>query len=380
MKRIVLLLLLAACSKTPAPIAPTPYVSVVLPKVEDVPLFYEYIGHVEPNLSARIKPQAQGIIIARYFIEGQEVQANDLLLQIDPAPYQAELDRANAELAQNLATLRQAKDTAERYSILVHDEYVSQLDYDRYVTNVATADAAVKQSMADVEKAQIDLSYCTITAPFKGVTSKVEIDVGNYVPVGGYGYNENIILVLNQISPIRVSFYIPEKDLPRITSLHLQNTLKTTVILNNECIEGSLFLINNEVDEKTGTILLQALFSNEDQKLWPGEYLDVRLILETKKDALLLPSQAVQIGQDGPYIYVVSADQTVELRKVKTGQKEEELIIIETGVAPGETVVLEGQLNLYPGAKVVIKSKTIDPRYELIGPIEVEDNLVPSIK
>ncbi len=355
MKKLALLLLLAACSKPPVPVTPSPYVTVVQPKIEDVPLFYEYIGHVEPNQTARIKPQAQGIIIAKYFTEGQEVQANDLLLTIDPAPYQAELDRANAELAQNLATLRQAKDTAERYSALVQDEFVSQLDYDRYVTNVATADAAVKQSMADVEKAQIDLSYCTITAPFKGVTSKLLIDVGNYVPVGGYGYNENIILVLNQISPIRVSFYVPEKDLPRITGLQQQETLKTTVILNNECIEGDLYLINNEVDEQTGTILLQALFSNEDQKLWPGEYLDVRLILETKKDAIILPSQAVQIGQDGPYIYVVNADHTVELRKVKTGQKEEERIIVETGVTPGETVVLEGQLNLYPGAKVVIK-------------------------
>jgi multidrug efflux system membrane fusion protein len=354
-KKLALLLLLAGCSKSPAPVTPPPYVTVVQPKVADVPLFYEYIGHVEPNQSARIKPQAQGIIIAKYFTEGQEVQESDLLLTIDPAPYQAELDRADAELAQNLATLRQAKDTAKRYSALVQDEFVSQLDYDRYVTNVATADAAVKQSLADVEKAQIDLSYCTITAPFKGVTSKLQIDVGNYVPVGGYGNSENIILVLNQISPIRVSFFVPEQDLPRITSLQQQKTLLTTVILNNECIEGNLYLINNEVDEKTGTILLQALFSNEDQKLWPGEYLDVRLILETKKDAIILPSQAVQIGQDGSYVYVVKSDQTVELRKVKTGQKEDEQIIVESGIAPSDTVVLEGQLNLYPGAKVVIK-------------------------
>ncbi|HEX2579459.1 MAG TPA: efflux RND transporter periplasmic adaptor subunit, partial [Rhabdochlamydiaceae bacterium] len=305
--------------------------------------------------SARIKPQAQGIIIAKYFTEGQEVQKNDLLLMIDPAPYQAELDRANAELAKNLATLRQAKDTVERYTTLVQDAYVSKLDYDRYVTNAATADAAVNQSRADVEKAQIDLSYCTITAPFKGVTSKLQIDVGNYVPIGGYGDTENIILVLNQISPIRVSFYVPEKDLPRITTLQQENSLKTTVILNNECIEGTLYLINNEVDEQTGTILLQALFTNEDQKLWPGQYLDVRLILETKKDAVLLPSQAVHIGQDGPYVYIVKSDNTVELRKVKTGQKEDERLIVESGVEPGETVVLEGQLNLYPGAKVIIK-------------------------
>ncbi len=355
MRKLFLLLILASCSKTPAPPPPPPYVTVVQPKVADVPLFYEYIGHVEPNQSARIKPQAQGIITAKFFTEGQEVQENDLLLTIDPAPYQAELDRANAELAQNLATFAQAKDTAERYSQLVKESYVSQLEYDRYLTNVATADAAVRQSYADVEKAQIDLGYCTITAPFKGVTSKLLMDVGNYVPVGGYGNSENVMLVINQISPIRVSFFIPEKDLPRIKALHQRKTLKTTVILNNECIEGSLYLINNEVDENTGTILLQSLFSNEDQKLWPGEYLDVRLILEMKKNALLLPSQAIQIGQTGPYLYVLKPDHTVELRPVTTGQKENEQIIVESGISPEETVVLEGQINLYPGAQVAIK-------------------------
>jgi multidrug efflux system membrane fusion protein len=355
MKRLIGLLLLAACTKTPPPPPAVPYVTVVQPQVADVPLYYEYIGHVEPNQSARIKPQAQGIITGKYFTEGQEVQQNDLLLTIDPAPYQAELDRANAQHVQNLATLRQAKETAERYSKLVKDSYVSELDYDRYVTNAATAEAAAQESFAEVEKAQIDLSYCTIVAPFKGVASKLLIDVGNYVPIGGYGYNENIILVINQISPIRVSFYVPEKDLPRITDLHQQKQLKTVVLLNGQCIEGNLYLINNEVDEKTGMILLQSLYPNTDKKLWPGEYLDVRLVLEVKKGAILLPNQAVQIGQDGPYVYTVNADHTVELRKVKIGQKEDDHVIIESGITPGETVVLEGQLNLYPGAQVVIQ-------------------------
>lgn len=353
MKKLSLLLLLLACTKTPAPPPPTPYVTAVQSQSSDVPLFYEYIGHVEPNQAAKIKPQVQGIITQKFFTEGQEVKESDLLVTIDPAPYQAALDRANAELAQNLATLRQAKDTAQRYSQLVEDAYVSRLDYDRYLTNVATADASVKQSQADVEKAQIDLSYCTITAPFKGVASKLLIDVGNYVPDDGS--DQSTIVTVNQISPIRVSFYVPEKDLPRIMELHTQKTLKTIALLNNQCIEGNLYLINNEVDENTGTILLQALFSNEDRKLWPGEYLDVRLVLEMKKNAILLPSGAIQRGQDGPYVYVIRPDHTVELRNVKTGQKEDEQVIIESGVAPGETVVLEGQLNLYPGAQVIIK-------------------------
>lgn len=348
MKYLYLFILLAACAKAPAPPPPVPYVTVVQPQVADVPLFYEYIGHVEPNQTAQIKPQASGIVIGKFFTEGQEVEENDLLLTIDPRPYQAELDRASALLAQNLATLRQTKDTAERYSKLVDVAYVSKLDYDRYVTDVYTAEAAVMQSQAQVEEAQINLGYCTIQAPFKGVTSKLQIDVGNYVQVG----NDDVLLTLNQISPIRVSFYVPEKDLPRITAL---NNLKTVVLINGECIEGDLFLINNEVDENTGTILLQSLFENRDWKLWPGEFLDVRLILEMKKNAVLLPSQAVQMGQDGPYLYVVKPDKTVELRKVKTGQKEDDLIIIESGISPQETVVLEGQLNLSPGTKVIVK-------------------------
>jgi multidrug efflux system membrane fusion protein len=349
MRYLGLLLLLAGCAKTPAPPPSAPYVTVVQPQVADVPLFYEYVGHVEPNQTAQIKPQASGIVLGKFFTEGQEVDENDLLLMIDPRPYQAELDRAQGELAQNLATLRQTKDTAERYAKLVEEAYVSKLDYDRYVTDVYTAEAAAMQSQAAVEVAQINLGYCTLQAPFKGVTSKLLIDVGNYVQVGG----DDVLLTLNQISPIRVSFYIPEKDLPRITALN--KALKTVVLINGEDIQGDLFLINNQVDEKTGTILLQSLFENRDRKLWPGEFVDVRLVLELKKDAVLLPIQAVQIGQEGPYLYVVKSDSTVELRKVKTGQKEDDRVIIESGISPKETVVLEGQLNLSPGVKVNIK-------------------------
>ncbi|MBS0647874.1 MAG: efflux RND transporter periplasmic adaptor subunit [Verrucomicrobia bacterium] len=351
MRILALLFLLAGCAKAPSPPPPLPYVTVVTPQVADVPLFYEYVGHVEPNQTAEIKPQASGILMGKFFEEGQEVVENSLLLTIDPRPYQAELDRAKGLLAQNLANLRQAQDTAQRYAKLVDEAFVSKLDYDRYLTDVATAEASVQQSYAEVEVAEINLGYCSIQAPFRGVASKLIKDVGNYVQVG----TDDVLLTLNQISPIRVSFYVPEKDLPRITALQASKNLQTVVVINEECIEGDLFLINNAVDENTGTILLQSMFTNSDQKLWPGEFLDVRLILEIKKNALLLPSQAVQIGQDGPYVYLVKSDRTVELRKVKTGQKENDRIIIESGLTSQETVVLEGQLNLYPGAQVIIK-------------------------
>lgn len=349
MKYLGLLVLLFACSKTPAPETPPPFVKVQQAVVADVPIFNEYVGHVEANQTANIKSQAEGTITGQFFVEGQEVQAGDLLLTIDPSPFQATLDRMVSILSQNIATLRQAQDTQQRYAKLVKDEYISKLDYDRYVTNVMTAEASVQEAKADVERAQIDLDYCTIKAPFTGITSKLLINVGNYVPVGG-----DPLLTLNQITPIRVSYFVPEKDLPKIAALHLQTPLTTTVAINGETVEGNLFLIDNKVDENTGTILLQSLFQNETRKLWPGEFVDVKLILEVKKNAVIVPTQAIQLGQEGTYVFVLKQDQTVELRKVKTGQKNGETTLIESGVEGGESVVIEGQLNLKSGCKVSV--------------------------
>lgn len=354
MRTLLLLLLLAGCSKE-APKAPLPpMVTVTQPEVKDVPLYYEYVGHVEANISVNLKAQVTGILTGQYFVEGQEVKEKDLLLTIDPRPFEADLQKAEAELAYNLASWRQAKEVAERNAPLVQQEYISQLDFDQFVTNVYTTEAAVKQSEADVSNAKINLDYCYIHAPISGVTGLLKVDVGNYVEVGG----ADPLLIINQISPVRVSFYVPEKDLPRIAELHQKNALKTIVYLQGNPIEGALSLIDNKVDENTGSILLQAKFPNGDKKLWPGEFVDVRLILETQKDAVLIPSQAVQVGQEGHYVFVMKPNSTVEQRNVTVGQKENEMSIIEKGLSPNETVVLEGQLNLIPGIEVAVKKST----------------------
>lgn len=351
MKKIALLSLLIACSTPPPSPRPLPVVTIIQPVVKDVPLYYEYVGHIEANISVNVKAQVTGVMTAQYFVEGDDVKMGDLLLTIDPRPYQAALDKAEGELAQNLATLKQAKETAERYAKLVQQEYVSQLNFDQFVTDVYTAEAKAKQSKADVETAKLNLEYCYIHTPINAVTSVLQVKVGNYVGVGG----DSSLLVLNQITPIKVSFYVPEKDLPHISTLQRQNSLKTIVFLEGKPIEGKLNLINNAVDENTGTILLQAVFPNEDKRLWPGEFVDVRLILEIKKEALLIPNQAVQVGQEGAYIFVMKSDKTVEQRSVTIGQKEEELVIVENGLLPSETVILDGQINLYNGAQVAIK-------------------------
>lgn len=351
MKKWAVLLFLIGCSKTEPPKAEPPYVKVTQPLVCDAPIFLEYIGHVEPNITVDIKAQVSGVLTGQYFVEGQEVCENSLLMTIDPRPFQAELERAQGVLLQNIASLRQAKDTAERYRELVPKNFISQLDYDQIVTNVLSAEGAVQQAEADVERAKIELEYCTIAAPIRGVASKLQIDVGNYVPTGG----DTPLLTINQISPIRVSFFVSEKDLPKIACLQMQEPLTTEVLRAGQWIQGKLFLINNKVDESTGMVLMEALFENKDFSLWPGEYVDTRVILKIQKDAVLVPPQTIQIGQDGPYLYVLKPDQTVELRKIKVGQKEEKHTLIESGLLPGEVVVTQGQLNLSPGIKVIVK-------------------------
>jgi len=354
MKRALLaFLLLLGCSKSPAPPRPPHLVTVGKVESKDMPLYYEYVGHIEANQSVSIIAQASGLVTGQYYQEGQEVKEGDLLLTIDPRPYEAALLKARGELAQSIANLKQARDTVDRYTVLVQENYVSQLDFDQFVTNVLTNDALVQQAQASVETAEINLSYCTITAPLSGIASKLAIVPGNYVPVGG----TTALMSINQISPIRASLYIPEKDLSRIAYLQNQSPLKVVArVLNLAPVEGELMLIDNQVEESTGTILLQALFENKDRKLWPGQYIDVQIILETRKNAIVVSSQAVQVGQNGPYAYVLKADRTVELRNVKVAQKEGDITIIDSGLNPGETVVLEGQMNLKSGEQVAVKS------------------------
>lgn len=351
MKKWLFLFCLVGCSRAAPPVQEAPYIKVAKPVVCDAPIYYEYVGHVEPNLSVDIKAQVQGTLTGQYFVEGQEVCENSVLLTIDPRPFQVELEKALGQLAQNLASLQQARDTVNRYKDLVPLNYISQLDYDQLQTNVLTAQAAVQQSEAAVQQARIDLDYCTIQAPFRGVASKLNINVGNYVAVGG----TTPLLTINQITPIRVSFFVSEKDLSKITSLQMQGPLVTEVYRKNQWVHGNLFLINNQVEKSTGMILLQALFENEDHSLWPGEYVDVRLILKIQNNALLVPTEAVQVGQQGSYVYVLQPDQTVVLRQVQVGQKEEKNTLIESGISADEMIVTEGQLNLKSGIKVQIK-------------------------
>ncbi|HSW87072.1 MAG TPA: efflux RND transporter periplasmic adaptor subunit [Rhabdochlamydiaceae bacterium] len=356
--------LLSGCAKKEQPQIPSVPVTVAKAVQCDVPIFLDYVGHMEAFTTVQINSQIEGILKDQYFVEGQTVNKGDLLFLIDPRPYQAALQKAEAALALTLANLKYDEDTVRRYAKLIQEDYVSQLDFEKYMTNVLTDKASVKENLADVENAKLNLEYCYIRAPMNAVTGNVKINVGNLIQ----NASTNPLVTLNQITPIYASFFIPEKDLPTIQSLQRQGLLTTHLFLNQDysCpYEGILTLIDNMVDENTGMILLKATLPNEEKTLWPGEFVDVRLKLGEQQDAVLVPSQSVQIGQSGAYVFIVKEDQTVEMRTVHTGQKYENYIAVSDGVKADETVVLDGQINLYHGARVNIKNPPIEIKSHL---------------
>lgn len=345
----------AACGEPKQKTAPEIPVSVTTAVSCTIPRYYDYVGHVIPLNTVQIVPQVQGYLTKIYFKEGQEVQAGDLLAKIDDRPYKAELAKAEATLAQTIVSLKYSEDTVQRYAKLVPEDFVSQLNFDKYVSDVLSDEAIIKQNLADIETAKLNLGFTHMHASVDGIIGVRLIDEGNFIPPA----STNPIVILNQLKPITVEFYIPEDDLAAIRKARAKQELLTRVFLEgelNEAHDGVLTLINNQVDQNTGSILLRATLPNEDRALWPGQFASVRLFLEEIEGAILIPSQAVQESQKGPYVFVVKTDGTAELRYVKKGQLEGDLMVIEKGVAAGETVVLEGQLNLFPGAKAAVNN------------------------
>lgn len=365
MKRYVIAVCLSmvCCSKPAQPPPPPISVSVAEAIKCSVPRYYDYIGHVIPLNTVKIVPQVQGYLTKIYFQEGQDVKAGDLLATIDDRPYKATLAKAEATLAQTVVALKYSEDTVNRYAKLVPQDFVSQLNFDKYVSDVLSDEAIVKQNLAEIEKAKLDLSYTYMHANVDGVVGVRLIDEGNFIPSG----STDPIVILNQLQPITVEFFVPEEDLSCIRKAKEKIDLKTRIFLEGEETDfedGLLTLINNQVDQKTGSILLRARFPNEDKAMWPGQYVTVRLYLEEMPNSILIPSQAVMESQNGPYVYIIKPDKTAEFRYIKRGMRQGDLIIIEQGIAKGEKVVLEGQLNLFPGVSVAIHNeKTVVPTF-----------------
>lgn len=355
------LALLPACSSKsaqgdtvkPPPRPPVP-VMVATVTEETVPVQLSVIGTGETYSTVSVKSLVQGEVQKVYFRQGQYVEKGQILYSIDPSPFEAALAQAEANVAKDQAQLQYAAAQDRRYTDLYKQGIVSQDQYDQYHSTAAQLEAALRADQAAVKTAQIQLDYCTIRSPLEGLTGAFQVDQGNLVKV-----NDVPMVVINQIRPIYVSFSVPQQYLQQIKQYQSVRPLRVEAVIPHEPNQpewGTLSFINNTVDTSTGTILLKGTFPNPQRRLWPGEYVNVNLNLSSQANAVLAPSPAVQTGQKGQFVYVVQPDHTVTYQPVTVGSNYQGKTVIEKGLKPGETVVTDGQLTLYPGAKVAIKT------------------------
>ena len=330
-------------------------VTIATAAQKDIPLKLRIIGNVEAYSTVEIKPQVEGKLARAYFKEGNDVKEGDLLFTIDPRPFEAELRQAQANLARDIAQMKEAESDVNRYRELFKKGIVSEREYEQSRTNLETLRSTVKASQAAVENAKLRLEYSYIRSPISGRLGRLMVNPGNIVEA-----NQTTLVVINQIKPVYVTFSVPEQKLLEIRKhmasggkLRVEAAIPTD--LNNP-VSGELTFLNNEVDSTTGTIMLKALFPNESELLWPGKFVNVALTITTLKDAVVIPSPAVQTGQDGEFVFVVKPDLTVESRPVVVGSRLDQDVVISEGLKPEEKVVTTGQLELVPGVKVEIKN------------------------
>jgi len=362
---VVMLLSITCSSCSKGKPAPPRSVPVLAEKAEqkNIPLQLKVIGNVEAYNAVSIKALVGGAVEGVYFQQGQDVKKDDLLFKIDPRPYEAALKQAEASLARDLAQAKNAEEQAKRYALLVQKEYVSKDQYDQMRANADALAAAVEADKATVENSRLQLEYCTIKAPMNGRAGSVLVDRGNVIKA-----NDVTLTTINQLVPAYVAFSVPEQYLSVIKKYTARKELKVDAIIpgdEKQPARGDLTFIDNVVDKNTGTIRLKGTFANSDRRLWPGQFVDVILTLTTETNRVVVPSQAVQTGQQGQFVYVVKDDLSAELRLVTVERTFDNLSIIGKGIAAGEKVVTDGQLRLVPGTKVEIKNeKPVDAKPE----------------
>src|SRR5262245_20937266 len=311
-----LLLLVVSCSKKDQGPKQPMSVPVAVGKViqKDVPVQIKAVGTVEAQSSVLLKPQVAGVITNIAFKEGQFVNKGDLLLTIDARPFEAVLAQAQANLNKDIAQAKTARELATRYESLVKKDYVTKEQYDQVRTNAEAFEASVEADRATVENAKLQVSYCTIRSSIAGRTGKILVHAGNAVKA-----NETDIVQIHQVDPIYVRFAVPEENLSAISKYQVSKKLSVDEIekYGESKVTGALSFIDNQVDVNTGTITLKGEFQNSKGILWPGEFVDVTLTLTTRPRAIVVPSAAVESGQQGPFVFVVKPDMTAELRTVK---------------------------------------------------------------
>jgi multidrug efflux system membrane fusion protein len=332
---------------------PASLVTVTRANVADVPLYLDEIGKSGAFESVTVTPQVGGRITERHFQDGADLSKGQLLFVIDPRPYQAQLDSAKASLAQAKAALELAKVQFARDEELVGSKAISKQDYDTKKNTVDVDQAQIESAEAALETTKLNLEYCYIHSPIEGRAGARLVDVGNVVQANTTG-----LLLIQRLDPIYADFTITERDLPGVQKEMSRGSLKALVRLpsdpENRARTGKLTFLDNAVQNGTGTINLRATMSNPDHHFWPGQFVNVRLVLATQKSAVLIPNQATQISQKGSFVYVVKPDSTADLRLVTLGQRQGDDVVITQGVAAGENVIVTGQLTVPPGGKVRI--------------------------
>jgi multidrug efflux system membrane fusion protein len=330
-------------------------VQVAVAQKLDVPRRITAIGNVQPLRTVSVKSQVDGIIAEVHFREGDEVKAGDLLVTLDRRPIENSLRIAKADLANAKAEASKASTDADRYNALNQQDAISKEQFGQLITKQETTRAQVQAKEAAVANAELQFGYTQIRAPIAGRTGQLMLHEGALVKANDAAQS---IVTINQLTPAAVAFSVPEAMLPQIRAAQAAKALNVSVHSRNTNVDrsnGQLDFIDNTVDATTGTILLKAVFPNDDHVLWPGQFLDVATDVGVDAGAIVVPSVAVQTAQTGSQIYVVKADQTVELRPVEVLRTAGDLTLLAKGVAAGETVVTDGQLRLVPGAKIEAK-------------------------
>ena len=350
-------LLLPACSGGKEP-PKKEAVPVVVATVEqkDVPVQIKTIGSVEPFATVAIKARVGGEIKQVNFKEGQDVTKGQLLFVIDPRPLETSLRQAEANLAKDRALATKAETDARRYAELIKKDFVSREQYDQAKATAESLAAIVQADEVAVQNARLQLSYCFINSPLTGRTGNLKADQGNLIKADA----DTSMVVINQIQPIYVSFSLPQQYLPDIKKYMALGKVRVKAVIANDDQrpeEGVLTFVNNTVDTATGTFLVKATYDNPERKLWPGLFVNVVVHLTSQPNAVVAPSQAMQTGQQGQFVFVVKDDLTAEARPVEVDRTFDGEVIVKKGLAPGERVVTNGQLRLVPGAKMQIKNQ-----------------------
>lgn len=345
-----------AASSAQGAARPAVPVSVATVLLKTVPVSLQAIGTGEALSTVAVKSMVSGEITRVNFVEGQDVKKGQLLFSIDSRSYEAALKQAEANLARDLAQEANAKEQAGRYQNLFKQGIVSQQTADQFQTTSDALEAAIRADKAAIENVKVQLSYCSLYSPTDGRTGSLLIHQGNVVKAN----DTPSMVVINQINPIYVNFSVPEQNLPEIKQRIKAGRLKVAVTIPHDPGGpelGELTFVDNTVDATTGTIKLKATFPNQQRRLWPGQFVNVILTLSSMPNAVVVPSQAVQVSQNGPFVFVVKSDRTVESRPVVVDRALEGETVISRGLQPGETVVTDGQLRLVPGSKVQIKNE-----------------------